>query len=73
MIDVDGSWLYKKCQQQRGIWSNDSDTIPDVPLSGWETVDASNYSDMSKKIPRVTHGKDTCYELSQALNIFFLP
>ena len=53
---MDGSCLYKKRQQQGGT---DSDTIPDVPLSGWETVDASNYGDMSKKIPRVTHGKCT--------------
>ena len=72
VIDVDGSCLYKKHQQLGGVQSTDSDTIPDVPLSGWETVDASNYSAMSKKIPRVTHGKDTilCNEFSQAFNVF---
>ena len=63
VIDVDGSYLYKKHQLQGSICSTDNATIPDVPLSGWETVDTSNYSDMSKKIPMVTHGKDTvCYE-----------
>ena len=64
MIDVDGSCLYKKIQQQGGIWSTDNDTVPDIPLSGWETIDASSYKEMSKKIPRVTHGKDhilLCY------------
>lgn len=59
MIDVDGSCLYKKHQQQGWVWSVDNDTIPDIPLSGWETVDVSNYKEMAKKIPWVTHGKDT--------------
>ena len=59
VVDVDGSCLYKKHQQQGCVWSVDNDTIPDIPLSGWETVDVSNYIEMSKKIPRVTHGKDT--------------
>ena len=56
MIDVDESYLYRK-QQQVGVWSTDDDTIPDIPLSGWEVVDASNYKQTSKKIPRVTHGR----------------
>ena len=65
-------FIQKKHQQLGGVWSTDSDTIPDVPLSGWETVDASNYSAMSRKIPRVMHGKETvlCHELNQPCNIF---
>ena len=50
--DVDRSCLYKKHQQLGDIWSTDSDTILDIPLSGWETG-ASNYCAMSKKIPRL--------------------
>ena len=57
MIDVDGSCLYKKCQQFDSALNPDGSTIPDIPLTGWETVDATNYNEMSKKIPRVTHGK----------------
>lgn len=32
MIDVDGSCLYKKHQQQGWVWSVDDDTIPDIPV-----------------------------------------
>ena len=69
---MDGSCLYKKRQQQGVGSSSDRDTIPDIPLSGWETVVASNYGDMSKKIPTVTHGKCTQHNVTEGRSMNIL-
>lgn len=58
MIDVDGSYLFRKERQLSLSTSDDTDTaLPTIPLSGWEPIDDSNYQDMGKKIPLVCHGK----------------
>lgn len=58
VIDVDGSYLFRK-KQQLLLSSDDTlDTaVPTIPLSGWEPIDDSNYQNMGKKIPLVSHGK----------------
>lgn len=52
IIDVDGSYLYRKYHQHPGV------TIPSpsLPLTGWETVTEANHTEISTKIPKVTHG-----------------
>lgn len=54
-MDVDGSYLYRKWQKlhHEGITVAPL-RLPSVPLAGWEIVDAANYLDMAKRIPRVT-------------------
>lgn len=56
-MNVDGSYLYRKWQklQDEGITVAPLG-LPSIPLAGWEIVNATNYLDMAKRIPRVTHG-----------------
>ena len=57
VIDVDGSYLYKKCRRLE-----DSGLViaslnpPSSPITGWECVTESNANDMAKRIPCVTAG-----------------
>ena len=53
VIDVDGSYLYRK--QQR-LGSGSHCTPSPILLTGWESVSAENAREMSVKIPRVTQG-----------------
>ena len=56
VIDVDGSYLYRK-QQRLGSGSHCMPSpIPSLPLTGWESVSAENAREMSVKIPCVTQG-----------------
>ena len=55
VVDVDGSYLYRKTQQTSA--STSVETCPGIPLFGWESVDESNRMEMAQKIPNVTHGK----------------
>ena len=59
MIDVDGSYLYRKQQLLTSKAGSINIAIPDMPLSGWEVVEESNYKDVSKQIPVVTHSEST--------------
>ena len=56
VVDVDGSYLYRKHQ----LLSEGKCVVPlslsDIPLSGWELVDKGNYTHMARKIPCVTPG-----------------
>ena len=63
VLDVDGSYLFKKHQQlsSEGIQLPQL-SLPETPLIGWEPVNITNYAEMAKKIPRITHGK--IYSLS---------
>ena len=58
IIDVDGSYTHRKYQQMvaSGI-SVANPGPPAKPLTGWEQVQESNYNEMAKKIPQVTHGE----------------
>lgn len=57
VVDVDGSYLYRKKQQ---LISQGIRTLPlslaSVPLTGWEVVTANNYKE--KNVPRVISGMD---------------
>ena len=57
VVDVDGSYLYRKHQL---LLSKDKTvaplSLPAIPLSGWEQVDKGNYTLMAKKIPCLTPG-----------------
>ena len=55
VIDVDGSYLYRKQQKHIGH-SVTHFSLPDCPLSGWESVSSENVLEMSNKVPRVTQG-----------------
>lgn len=56
IVDVDGSYLYRK-QLRLGGASDDAQLpLPTPPLSGWESVNSENASDMSSNVPRVTQG-----------------
>ena len=57
VIDVDGSYLYKKYQQltESGVAVALIDH-PTPPLSGWETVSVDNHKQYSEKTPLVTPG-----------------
>ena len=54
VIDVDGSYLFRKYEQ-----CGDSNMlpVPNAPLAGWDIVSQENYSNIAKNIPTVTHGK----------------
>lgn len=53
VIDVDGSYLYRKRVQ---LNSSVDSPPPNPPLTGWKVVNASNVDTMSKHIPRVMPG-----------------
>ena len=55
VIDVDGSYLYRKKLSLTGV--RVTPTIPAVPLIGWERVDLSGQFMHLDKIPKVTHGE----------------
>jgi len=57
IVDVDGSYLYRKQQShmQSGITVAPLDP-PAPPLSGWQVVTKSNVQTISLKVPLVTSG-----------------
>ncbi len=68
-VDVDGSYLFRKHQQLTCVGVDlPQPGLPDIPLVGWEQVNAGNHVDNAKKIPRVTPGK--CRDLSSVLLAF---
>ena len=57
VIDVDGSYLYRKQQQLSSAGITITTTpAPSPPITGWESVTSDNVSTMSTKIPCVTPG-----------------
>lgn len=55
VIDVDGSYLYRKEQKLKSQGINTLPLcLPALPLVGWESVGADNY--MDKNVPKVTPG-----------------
>ena len=55
VVDVDGTYLYRKCQQL-----GHNTVIPDPPFTGWVIVNESNHCNVARKMPNVTHGTYTC-------------
>ena len=64
VIDVDGSYLYRK--QQKQATAVTVTNVPSEPLAGWESVIADNCEEMAKKIPPVMPGTLTtsCYNIN---------
>jgi hypothetical protein len=57
VIDVDGSYLYRKHQQMKQQSRNVAPLgLPPPPVSGWELVCEDNHRDISSRIPKVTQG-----------------
>ena len=57
IVDVDGSYLYRKYQRLLSEGSTVSPPgLPSTPLSGWEHVGEDNLATMAKKMPCVTPG-----------------
>ena len=55
IVDVDGSYMYRKQQKLAPEEVNTQPlSLPDVLLTAWEVVDASNFKD--KHVPQLTHG-----------------
>lgn len=56
-MDLDGSYLYKKCQrlEDSGLVVATLDH-PSAPITGWEPVNEANANIIAEKIPRVTSG-----------------
>ena len=56
IVDVDGSYLYRKEQQLISQGVNTVPlSLPSVPITGWEVVSADNYKE--KNVPKVMPGK----------------
>ena len=57
VVDVDGSYLWRKYQ-----WVSESDAnvvpvgVPSPPLTGWQSVMEANHKEYADKIPQVTAG-----------------
>jgi hypothetical protein len=70
VIDVDGSYLYRKHQQMKQQSRNVAPLgLPPPPVSGWELVCEDNHRDISSRIPKVTQGK---FHITYCIPIFFL-
>ena len=54
VIDVDGSYLYRKHQRLSTTFTLTS--LPGAPVAGWESVSAENCEEMGKKTPPVMPG-----------------
>ena len=54
VIDVDGSYLYRK--QQKQTTEITATALPCEPLAGWESITADNCEEMAKRIPPVMPG-----------------
>ena len=64
VIDVDGSYLVKKHEKLRQAGVNVTPLgPPSLPLSGWITINETNYEGESPKISRVLPGMPTSLPL----------
>ncbi len=58
VIDVDGSYLYKKYKALNESGKQVSlPSIPSPPLTGWTIVTSENFQSVAAFVPRVSHGK----------------
>lgn len=58
VVDVDGSYLYRKYEMltKAGEEVSLPSSIPPPPLSGWVTMSDENYQSLAPSIPPVTQG-----------------
>ena len=61
VVDVDGSYLYRKEQNliAAGVITSPVD-LPEPPVAGWEQLKADNHTEFCPKIPQVTPGVCVC-------------
>ena len=64
IIDVDGSYLYRKRLRLGTGSTGTPTTLPPLPIAGCESVSAENATEMSVKIPHVTQGTCACSKTS---------
>ena len=58
MVDVDGSYMFRKHQRMAESGVNVAPLgIPPPPISGWDSVTEDNFRSLSGDIPRVTSGE----------------
>lgn len=71
VVDIDGSYLYKKVQQlnNSGVHTEPPDLPSSAPISGWEALTEATIGEISQKLPCVTSGmvysylsKETCQD-----------
>ena len=56
VIDVNGSYLYRKEQRLSQVSTSAPLPYPGLPFTGWESVTAANVQEMAKNIPHVMPG-----------------
>ena len=57
VVDVDGSYLYRKHKVVADAGMRVAPLpLPSPPLSGWESVSQENVAEIAKKVPHVTSG-----------------
>ena len=63
VVDVDGSYLYRKYKLLSEAGEHVSQPQPpSPPPPGWKVVNESTYKDIAPSIPIVTIGNDTLYK-----------
>ena len=67
VVDVDGSYLYKKCKRLEDQGAIVMPLVlPSAPVAGWDSLTEVNASELAKKVPRVTAGEIYLYLSSHA-------
>ena len=57
VVDVDGSYLWRKYQRVSESGANVVPVgVPSPPLTGWQSVTEANHKEYADKIPQVTAG-----------------
>ena len=57
IVDVDGSYLYRKYKTLSDAGENVLlPSIPPPPISGWTAMTSENYQSLALSVPPVTHG-----------------
>ena len=56
IVDVDGSYLYKKQQRLLKAGTKVASVEPPCPLTGWKIIEESNIQTITRCIPVLTPG-----------------
>ena len=71
IVDVDGSYLYRKYEVLADAGENVSlSCLPPPPISGWTLVSETNYQSIAPSIPLVTQGI-VCIQCARILHFKF--